>query len=69
MDPADETFPEQVAGPVTPLPLASPTPRKRMVARPEMSRQERVIFTVYVVLGLLIALFLAATGVLWWLGE
>jgi hypothetical protein len=37
-------------------------------ARPEMNRQECVIFTVYVVLGVLIVLFLAATGVLWWLG-
>jgi hypothetical protein len=37
-------------------------------ARPEMSRQERVIFTVYVVVAILIVLFLAATGLLWWLG-
>jgi hypothetical protein len=38
-------------------------------ARPEMNRQERVIFTVYVVLGILTVLFLAATGVLSWLGA
>jgi hypothetical protein len=36
--------------------------------RPEMNRHERVIFTLYVVLGILVVLFLAATGVLWWLG-
>jgi hypothetical protein len=38
-------------------------------ARPEMNRQERVIFAVYVVLAILILLFLGVTGVLWWLGE
>jgi hypothetical protein len=38
-------------------------------ARPEMNLQERVIFTVYVVMGTLIVAFLAATGVLWWLGA
>jgi hypothetical protein len=43
-------------------------PGLRDEARPEMNRQERVIFTVYVVLGILVVLFLAATGVLWWLG-
>ena len=37
-------------------------------AGPDLNRQERVSFTVYVVLGILIVLFLAATGVLWWLG-
>jgi hypothetical protein len=34
-----------------------------------MNRRERVIFTVYVVMGILIVLFLAATGLLWWLGP
>jgi hypothetical protein len=38
-------------------------------AGPQMNRQERVIFTVYVVMGILIVLFLATTGVAWWLGE
>jgi hypothetical protein len=33
-----------------------------------MNRHEWVIFTVYVVLGILVVLFLAATGVMWWLG-
>jgi hypothetical protein len=35
--------------------------------RPNMNRQERVIFRVYVALLVLSVLFLAATGVLWWL--
>jgi hypothetical protein len=38
-------------------------------ARPEMDRQERVIFTIYLVLVILIVLFLATTGMLWWLGR
>jgi hypothetical protein len=33
-----------------------------------MNRQERVVFTVYVVLAILVVLFVAATGLLWWLG-
>jgi hypothetical protein len=36
--------------------------------KPEMSQQERVIFTVYVLIAVLITAFLAATGVAWWLG-
>jgi hypothetical protein len=35
---------------------------------PEMNRQERVIFTVYVVMAVLITAFLVAVGVAWWLG-
>jgi hypothetical protein len=38
-------------------------------ARPPMNRQERLISTVYVVLAILVVLFLAAIGVLWWLGR
>jgi hypothetical protein len=37
-------------------------------AGPEMNRQERLIFRVYVVLAIVVVLFLVATGVLWWLG-
>jgi hypothetical protein len=47
---------------------ARPGSAEEAAAGPEMNRQERVIFTVYVVIGILIVLFLAATGVLWWLG-
>lgn len=38
------------------------------VRKPEMNRQERVIVTAYVALAVLIAAFVAATGVAWWLG-
>jgi hypothetical protein len=37
------------------------------LSRPKMNRQERVIFTLYVAMGVLIAAFLVATGVVWWL--
>jgi hypothetical protein len=37
-------------------------------AGPQMNRQECVSFTVYVAIGILIVLFLAATGMVWWLG-
>jgi hypothetical protein len=35
---------------------------------PEMTRQERVIFTVYAVMGAMIVAFLTATAALWALG-
>jgi hypothetical protein len=38
------------------------------VPEPEMNRQERVIFTAYVVMAVLIMALLVATGVAWWLG-
>jgi hypothetical protein len=38
------------------------------VPKPEMNRQERVIFTAYVVMAVLIMALLVATGVAWWLG-
>ena len=44
-----------------------PPPPLSPAIRPEINRQERVIFTTYVVLVILVALFLAASGVLWWL--
>jgi hypothetical protein len=43
-----------------------PPPPLSPAIRPEMNRQERVIFTTYVVLAILVVLFLAASGVLWW---
>jgi hypothetical protein len=36
---------------------------------PEMNRQERVVFTVYVVMGAMIVAFLAATSLVWLLGT
>jgi hypothetical protein len=38
------------------------------VPKPEMNRQERVIFAAYVVMAVVMAAFLVATGVAWWLG-
>jgi hypothetical protein len=38
------------------------------VRKPETNRQERIIFTAYVVMAVLIAAFLVATGVAWTLG-
>jgi hypothetical protein len=38
------------------------------VPKPEMNRQERVIFTAYVGMAVLIMALLVATGVAWWLG-
>jgi hypothetical protein len=37
-------------------------------AEPEMTRQERLIFTVYVVMGAMIVAFLTAMTALWSLG-
>lgn len=52
---------------------ATPAARPRFgydeAPRPAMNRQERVIFTVYVVIGVLLLVFLLATGVAWWLGA
>ena len=56
------------AGELAAARAARPGLRRDAGAGPELNRQERAIFTVYVVLGILIVLFLAATGVLWWLG-
>ena len=46
-----------------------PLSRDAAAPRPEMNRQERVSFIAYVVMGVLVAAFLAAIGVLWWLGA
>ena len=36
--------------------------------KPEMNRQERLIFSVYVAMAVLITAFLMVTVVAWWLG-
>jgi hypothetical protein len=43
-------------------------PTRSTAAKPELTRQERVISTVYLVMGALIAAFLTATSVVWALG-
>ena len=67
MDTVDHTL-EPAGAPVARLPLEQPRARKVAPAKPEMNKQERVTFTAYVVMGILIVLFLAATGAVWWLG-
>jgi hypothetical protein len=67
MDTVDQTL-ERVAAPVARLPLEQPIARAVAPAKPEMNKQERVTFTAYVVMGILIVLFLVATGVVWSLG-
>ena len=38
------------------------------VLKPDMNRQERVIVTAYIAMAVLIAAFVVATGLAWWLG-
>jgi hypothetical protein len=64
MDTVDHTL-EPATAPVVQLPLEQPKARKVAPAKPEMNKQERVTFTAYVVMGILIVLFLVATGLVW----
>jgi hypothetical protein len=51
---------------------AEPAPAPRTsadaAAEPEVTRQDRVIVTIYVVMATMVAGFLATTLALWWLG-
>ena len=51
-----------------PLPRSWERIAPEALPRPEMNRQERIIFTVYMVMAVLITAFLAVTAVAWWLG-
>ena len=62
-----EGHPDAAVKPV-PERAGRPSARTDAATRPGMNRQERVVFTVYVVLAILVVLFVAATGLLWWLG-
>jgi hypothetical protein len=64
MDTVDHTL-EPAGAPVVQLALELPKARKVAPAKPEMNKQERVTFTAYVVMGILIVLFLVATGLVW----
>jgi hypothetical protein len=64
MDTIDHTL-EPAGAPVAQLPLEQPIARVVAPAKPEMNKQERVTFTAYVVMGILIVLFLVATGLVW----
>ena len=59
MDTVDHTL-EPAGAPVARLPLEQPIAREVAPAK-----QERVTFTAYVVMGILIVLFLVATGLVW----
>jgi hypothetical protein len=69
MDAANEMLLRQESVPVAPSRPAPAKARKPAAARPEMNRQERVIFTVYVGMIVMIVAFLAAAGMAAWLGA
>jgi hypothetical protein len=62
MDSANDIALRQAPVPVAPSQPAPARLRKPATAGPEINRQERVIFTVYVAMIVLIAAFLAVVG-------
>jgi hypothetical protein len=62
MDTANETLLGQASVPVAPSQPAPAKLRRPGTARPEMNRQERVIFSVYVAMIVMIVAFLAVVG-------
>jgi hypothetical protein len=52
-----------------PAPLAQPKPRELAAAKPEINRQERVIFTAYLVMFAVLVAFVALAGLMAWLGA
>jgi hypothetical protein len=69
MDTADQSLPTQAPAHVAPFSLTQAKPRKLAAAKPELSRQERVIFTAYLVMIALIVAFLAVAGLGAWLAA
>jgi hypothetical protein len=69
MDAANEMSLRQASVPVAPPRPAPAKPRRPAAAAPEMNRQERVIFTGYVVMIVMIVAFLAVAGMAAWLGA
>jgi hypothetical protein len=69
MDTAHERLPHQAAEPVIRLPPAPPKAGKSAAAKPEMNRQERVIYNAYLAMIAMIVAFLAVTGLAAWLGA
>jgi hypothetical protein len=69
MDAANEMTLGQASAPVAPSRSAPAKARKPASAVPEMNRQERVIFTVYVGMIVMIVAFLAVAGMAAWLGA
>jgi hypothetical protein len=61
--------PKQAPEVVAPWQVVAPKPRKLAVAKPAMNRHERVIFTAYLSMIVMIVAFLAVTGLVAWLGA
>jgi hypothetical protein len=62
MDAADQTLLMPAGAPVAQLRVAEVKPRRVAPAAPQMNRQERMIFSAYLVMIALIVAFLALTG-------
>jgi hypothetical protein len=61
--------PKQAPELVAPWHVVPPKPRKLAAAKPAMNRHERLIFTAYLSMIVMIAAFLAVTGLVAWLGA
>jgi hypothetical protein len=68
LDIADQRLPTRAPAPAR-LSLAQPRPWNLPTAKPDINRQERAISTAYLVMIALIVAFLAATGLVAWLGA
>lgn len=69
MDTADQTLPTRASAHFARFSSAQPEPRKLAAAKPEMNRREKVIFTAYLVMIVLVAAFLAVAGFVAWLAA
>jgi hypothetical protein len=67
MDTADQRSLTRAPGLDARLELTQAKPLKLAPAKPEMNRQERAVFTAYLVMIALIVAFLAVTGLVAWL--
>ncbi len=67
MDTSKQTLLETPPAPLARSPLAQA--EKRVAARPEMNRQERLTSTAYLAMIALIVAFLVVTGLVAWLGA
>jgi CHASE3 domain sensor protein len=69
VDTADQRLLTQAPAYVARLSLTQSKARKRPARRPEINRQDRVIFTAYLVMVALIVAFLVVAGLVAWLGA
>jgi hypothetical protein len=65
----DRALLERTLAPRTALRPAPPKPRKPAATKPELNRQERVISAAYLAMIVTIVAFMAATGLVAWLGT